>query len=178
MPTVKVSAGILYVVTALLIGFAAFYMMMQTVNGAPFSWWGPVILGAAILLMVAGIHAVESRIQAGWLSLIAAATPLAICTAFHDWPLRCWIFAAILGALAWVIFKIEAAFKRGAFAAFCLSMIMAAAWLFVSVSTIHSAINALGSNAAVLVVLAFYWVLIIAVLTQSGRSILRRSPKH
>ena len=27
-------------------GAAAFYMIMQTVNGGPWSWWGPTMLGA------------------------------------------------------------------------------------------------------------------------------------
>ncbi|HWO30867.1 MAG TPA: hypothetical protein VNO32_18890, partial [Candidatus Acidoferrum sp.] len=54
-------SGILYCITALLTGHAAFYMMMQTVNGGPWSWWGPIMLGAAILLMTASIHTLAPR---------------------------------------------------------------------------------------------------------------------
>jgi hypothetical protein len=150
-------------------------MMMQTVNGGPWSWWGPIMLGAAILLMVAGIRAVASRLAVVWLAAIAAMAPLVICTAFGTWPLRCWVFAVVLGLIAWVILKVDATIKRGDIAALSVSLFIAASWTSISVNTIHAYLspNILNPSAVALVVLLFYWVLIVCVLMHAGISVFR-----
>lgn len=169
------SAGILYSITALLTGFAAFSMMMQTVNGGPWSWWGPVMLGAAVLLMVAGLRALAPRLSVICLAAFAAATPLAICTAFGTWPLRCWIFAAALGLAAWAILKVDATIKHGDIAALSVSLLLVASWTSISVNTFRAYLspNALSTSNVALVVLLFYWVLIMGVLVRAGITVFR-----
>lgn len=168
-------SGILYGVTALLTGYAAFYMMMQTVNGAAWSWWGPLMLGAAILLMTASIHALAPRFPLIWLAVIAAAAPISICTAFGTWPARCWIFAAALGLSAWAIFKLDATIRRGDVAAFSMSLLLVASWTAVSVNTVHSSLSlgTINTSVVALIVLLFYWVLIIGVAVRAGRTVFR-----
>jgi hypothetical protein len=172
----SVATGILYSTTALLTGYAAFYMMMQTVNGGPSSWWSPVTLGAAILLMVTGIRVLAPRLAAGWLAAIAAVTPLLVCTAFGMWPLRCWVFGAALALSAWGIFKIDATIRHGDIAAFSVSLLLAASWTRISVSTLHTYLstNALNASVDSLSVLLLYWTLIIAVLVRAGLTVFRK----
>jgi len=173
--SMRASTGILYSITAFLTGFAAFSMMMQTVNGGPWSWWGPIMLGAAVLLMVAGFRALAPRLAVGWLAAIAAATPLAICTAFGTWPLRCWIFAAALGLSGWAILKADATIKHGDIAALSVSLLLVASWTSISVNTVHAYLspNALNTSNVALVVLLFYWVLTIGVLVRAGITVFR-----
>jgi hypothetical protein len=168
------STAILYGITALLCGHAALLMMMQTVNGGTPSWWGPIMLGAAILLMVAGIRAVTPRLAIVWLAAIAATGPIAICTAFATWPLRCWIFAVALGLSAYIILKVDRTVKRGDIAALLASFLLAASWISVSLNAIRAYLspNALKPNTVALVILLFYWVLIAGVLLRAGASVL------
>lgn len=170
------SAGILYSVTAILTGSAAFSMMMQTVNGGPWSWWGPVMLGAAILLMVVGIRAFATELAVGWLVAIAAATPPAICSAFGTWPLRCWVFALAVGISAFVLFRVDAAIRHGDTAAFLASSLLAASWISVSVNTVRAYLspNVANASLAVPAVMLFFWVLIVATLLRSGSTVFRR----
>jgi hypothetical protein len=134
------------------------------------------MLGAAILLMVAGIRAVAPRLAVVWLAVIAATVPLAICTAFGTWPLRCWVFAAALGLSAWAILKVDAAIKRGDIAALSVSLLLVASWTSISVNTVHAylSLNALNASPVVLVVLLFYWILVIGVLVRAGVTVFRR----
>lgn len=133
------------------------------------------MLGAAILLMVAGIHTFAPRLAVIWLASIAAATPLAICTPFGTWPLRCWIFAGALALSAWVFLRIDAIVKRGDVAALSASVLLAASWASITVNTLHAYLsqNAESSNAAALVVVLLYWALIVGVLVCSGITIFR-----
>jgi hypothetical protein len=167
-------SGILYSVAALLTGYAASYMLMQTVNGGPWSWWGPIMLGAAILLMVVGIRALAPRLAAGWAATIAAAIPLAICTAFGTWPLRCWVFAAILASSSWALLKVDARVRRGDLAAFSVSLVLVASWTSISINSIRDYLgNHVTTIGPELVVMLFYWVLILCVLVRSGTTVFR-----
>ncbi|MGO8795501.1 MAG: hypothetical protein ACLQLC_11815 [Candidatus Sulfotelmatobacter sp.] len=174
----KWRAGILYSITGLLAGYAAFSMMMQTVNGGPWSWWGPVMLGAAILLMVAGIRPFATRLAVGWLVATAAATPLAICAAFGTWPPRCCFFALSVGAFALIIFKADVTVGHGDIAAFLASFLLAASLIPVSVNTVRAYLSPNVANPSLavpaLLLLLFFWVLIIATLLRSGSTVFRR----
>jgi hypothetical protein len=134
------------------------------------------MLGAAVLLMVASINALVPRLAVSWLAAIAAATPLAICTAFGTWPLRCWLFAAALGLSAWAVLKVDATIKHGDIAAFSVSLLLVASWTSISVNTVHDYLSpkVLNTGAGTLVVLLFYWVLIIGVLVRAGITVFRR----
>ncbi len=171
----KKRSGILYCITAALTGYAAFYMMMQTVNGSPFPWWGPIMLGSAILLMVVGIRSLAPRLTVGWAALIAAATPLAICTDFGTWPLRCWVFAAVLALSTCFLLKAETILKHGDVAAFALSLVLLASWIAISIGTFHTYLSKpqVTATAAALVVLLLYWVLTLSVVIRSGTTIFR-----
>jgi hypothetical protein len=173
MPVARGFGGVLYSGTGILTGYDSLYMMMQTVNGGAWSWWSPAMLGAAILLMIAGIHALAPRLGILWLSLVAVAIPLGICSLAGEWPLVWLISAAVLGLLAWAILRIEAGLRRGDVAAFSVSILMIVSWASASVNTVRSAVAASspGSYGVVLGVLVFFWVLIIAVAERSGRSV-------
>ena len=169
-------AGILYSITAFLTGYAAFFLMMQTVNGGPWSRWGSVMLGASILLMVVGIHALATRLAIGWLIAIGSATPPVICSVFGEWPLRCWLFALAVGLSALAIFKVDAVIGHGDIAAFLASSLLGASWISVSVNTVRAYFspNVANPSPAVLALLFLFWVPIITTLLISGNSVFRR----
>jgi hypothetical protein len=135
------------------------------------------MLGASILLMVAGIHSLAPQLTLIWLAAIAAATPIAICTAFGEWPpLRCWVFAVALGLSAWAAFKVDATIRHGEVAAFSVTLLLVAAWTIVSVHTVNAYLspNVLNSSIAPLSVLLLYWVLTLTVLARAGATVFRR----
>jgi hypothetical protein len=166
----RLPTGIQYVVTAVLTGRAAFYLMMQTVNGGPWSWWGPVILAASILLLVDGIYSLVPRLAVMWLVVIAASVPIAICAPFGTLPLRCWVFAAIMALVEWAFLKVGAAIKRKGIAAFLASVVLVVSWVATSVSLVnyylHS--NTLRMSASLIVMFLMSWALVIGVLVRSG----------
>lgn len=72
----KRAAGVLYVVTALVSGFWASYLIGRASIGGPWSWWYVVTLGASVLLLVGGVHTVLPQVRRDWLVAIAAGISL------------------------------------------------------------------------------------------------------
>jgi hypothetical protein len=145
---------------------------MQTVNGAPFSWLGPVVLGTTILLAMVGIRAFLPRVPRIALSLFAASVPILICSAFGEWPLRCWLFAAVLAVLAWAVFSFDRWVGRGDGAAVLVSCLLAGGWFLVTVGTVRQGTTSrTGLNGPAIVLLALYWGLIISVVFSASRSL-------
>jgi hypothetical protein len=158
------SAGILYVVTAFQTGYLVLYAMLQTVNGGPWSWWYPIMLGASILLLVGGVHVVAFRVKEGWLVVLAAALPLAMCGAFGGLPLRCWVFAIAVAVVTWASLALASAFKRAAITGLIATLILAASWVPPSVRTLSVYFSAKppDPNPVALLWLLAPWVLIVA----------------
>ena len=123
------SAGILNVVTAFLTGYMVLYVMLQTVNGGPWSWWYPIMLGASILLLVGGVHVVASGVKKGSLVALAGVLPLIMCGAFGGLPLRCWVFAIAVALVTWAGLALASAFKRTAITGLIAAVILAASWV-------------------------------------------------
>jgi hypothetical protein len=177
----RLFTGILYIVTASVVGYAALYMMMETVNGSPFSWWGPIILAASILLFVDGVYALIPRLTSVWLAIIAAGLPLAICGLFGTWPLRCWVFAGILGFVEWAFLSLGVTIKRNAISAFSASVVLVVSWAVASVSLVNSFVSSRTWRLSTFIVAVFLatWLLVLGVFAISSFSMFRsRSPNQ
>ena len=167
--------SMLYILTALLTGYAAAYQMMQTVNGGPWSWCYPFMLGASILLLVSGIHVAAAAVNVVRLSVIAAAVPLAVCAVFGRLPMRCWLFALAVGIAAWVCFTLASGTRRNGVPAFISSVVLVASWLPGSVAAVHAYLfpSPPAVNPPGLVPLIILWAFILAVSLMSGAAYFR-----
>lgn len=167
-------AGLLYVVTGLVTGYAAVYQMMQTVNGGPWSWSYPLMLGASVLLIVCGVQNAFSGIAAVWLAIIAAVLPVAFCALFGAIPARCWGFAIIIGAVSWACFTFAGG-RRPGLPAVIASGALVASWLPSSVATIYAYLfpNPPAINQPVLTPLIVFWIFLLAAMIISGLSFFR-----
>ena len=119
--------GSLYIVVAVLAGYSSFVDMMAGVNGSPQSVRLPIVLGAAILLLVDGIKMCFPSLRDIWLVSIVGAIPLAICSAFGEWPARCWVFSAMLAFSEFVFLRASKAIKRDGISAFICSVVLVTA---------------------------------------------------
>lgn len=168
------AAGLLYVVTGLLTGYAAVYQMMQTVNGGPWSWSYPFMLGASVLVLVSGVQNVFADIGAVWLALIAAVLPIGFCALFGTVPVRCWVFAIIIGAVTWACFTLAGG-RRPGLPALIASGALIASWLPSSVATIYAYLfpNLPAVNQPVLTPLIVFWMFLLAAMIISSVSFFR-----
>lgn len=172
----RIFSGLLYIFVASLLGYAALYMMMGTVNGGRFSWLGPVVLAASMLLFVQGVFLFFPRLTAIWLILAAAALPIAVCSLFHDWPLRCWIFAGLLGLTEWLLMRISRIASKGHLPAFVASVVIALAWCIASVRFAAYFINSDSLRLSVPIVATFLasWALVIGIVICSSLNVFQR----
>jgi hypothetical protein len=177
MKSMRRITGILCVLTALLTGYAALWEMLQTINGGPWSWLYPIMLGASILLLVGGVRTFAPRIGGGWLAAFAAAIPLALCAPFGGLPLRCWIFAAVLALATWTCLAIGSAIKKAATVAFIAILVLTASWLPGTMNTFHVYFspNPPNPNPFSLLPLLIVWAPIFATLAVCGIAMTRSS---
>ena len=174
---IRYSASILFVLTAFLTGYITLYGMLQTLNGAPWFWWYPIMLGASILLLVGGVHAIAPRVKRIWLIVLAATIPLILCGVFGGLPLRCWLFAIVVASVTWATISLASAFQRAGVTAFIASLILAAPWVTPSVHTLNVYFSPKPPNPdprALLWMLAL-WVVIIASIIAGA--VLSKSPR-
>jgi len=161
----RAGAGALYLLTSVMTGYWALRLMFLPLNGGPHSPWPPIMLGASILLLAGGVHAVIPRVQGVWLALLAFAIPLALCAAlFQNLAARCWFFALAIALSAWIIQTIASAFKTAELVPLITSLMLAASWVPLSVNTVRLYFAPTTSNPdpIVLVLSLAPWVLILA----------------
>ena len=169
--------GMTYAVTALLTGYATLYQILQTVNGGPWSWWYPIMLGGSILLVVGNIHELVPKLNNLWLVALSALMPLALCGLLGRPPLRCWAFGIALAFIAWIGLAVGSTTRQLNVLTLASSLALLASWLPMSVRTfrVYLSSNASGSNATVLLPLFLTWALLIATVALSSSVSLRSS---
>src|SRR5215831_4286044 len=100
----RAGTGALHLLTGVMTGYWALRLMFLPLNGGPQSWWPPIMLGASIVLLVGGVHAVIPRVQGFWLVLLAPAISLVLCAVlFQNLGARCWFFALAMALSTWII---------------------------------------------------------------------------
>jgi len=132
---IRRTAGILYVVTALVSGYWASYLIGRASIGGPWSWWYVTTLGASVLLLVGGVHIVLPQVRRGWLVAIAAGISLL------PWNLGAWhregvTFAVVVALGSWAGLALASAWRRPSVVAFIASVVLAAWWTPASVHNV------------------------------------------
>jgi hypothetical protein len=134
---IRRAPGVLYVVTALVTGLLASYLIGGASIGGPWSWWYVVTLGASVLLLVGGVHTVFPRIKHKWLVAIAGTVSLA------PWNLGAWLgeglaFALVVALVCWGVLVVAPLRKRGWILPLAASVLLAAWWIPASVQTLRT----------------------------------------
>lgn len=129
---IRQGAGVLYVVTALVSGYWASYLIGRASIGGPSSWWYPITLGASVLLLVGGVHTALPDLKRSWLVAIAAGVSLL------PWNLGAWLregltFALVVTLVSWGALAAASTWKRAWIVAFIASVLLAAWWIPASV---------------------------------------------
>jgi hypothetical protein len=125
---VKRLTGILHVVTALVTGFWAIYLIGLPSVGGPWSWWYPVNLAASILLIVGGLHIVVSQLKQFWLLTVAVGLSL-LCWNLGVWFREGLIFAAVVALATWCALALASLWKRGWIVSLIAALLLAAWWV-------------------------------------------------
>jgi hypothetical protein len=152
--------------------------MVLPVNGDPLSGWPAIMLGASILLLGGGIHAVVPRIRRAWFVLFAGGIPVVLCAVlFRALPLRCWFLAFAVALCMGIIQALARALKRAEYVVLITSLILAASWVPVTVHTLHAYFSPTTGRPAptALVFLLGMWVLIVESVVAGA--LLCKSPK-
>jgi hypothetical protein len=127
----RIAAGILHVVTAAITGYWAVRLMFLPLNGGPQSGWPPVMLGASILLLVAGAYVVIPRITGVCLAPLALAVPMVLCAVlFEVTETRCWLFSFVVALGACIIQYAASAFRKADLVPLIASLILNALRLY------------------------------------------------
>ncbi len=156
---VKGLTGFLHVLTALVTGFWAIYLIALPSVGGPWSWWYPVNLAASILLIVGGLHIAIPQLKQFWLLTVALGLSI-IC-----WNLRLSLregleFAAAVTLATWCALALASLWKRGWIVSLIAALLLAAWWVPQSVRSL----NAFFSPRASLAPTGLLWALAPAVL--------------
>lgn len=150
--------------TSIITGYWALRLIFLPVDGEPQSWWPAIMLGASILLLSTGIHAVVPKIRGVWLVLLAAVLPLVLfAVLFRALPLRWWFFAFAVALSMGITQVLASALERAEYLVPVTSLILAVSWVPVSVNTLRGYFSPTSSSPDpwVLYSLLALWVLIL-----------------
>ena len=95
--------GLFELVVGVLFAVESSLGMMQTINVAKEGWWGPVTLGAAVLLAIAGLAQLLPKIHPAVFVVVAAVIPIGISIPAGELSAKMGIFAVLLAFFAWTM---------------------------------------------------------------------------
>jgi hypothetical protein len=124
MPQIRQTAGVLYAVTAIVSGYWEVSLMLRPLIGGPWSWWYMIMLGASVLLLVGGVHAVAPQVKWAWLVALAVVVSLVLWSLFRDG--------------SWGVLTLASTLQRGSLVAVIASVALAAWWVPASVRTLSA----------------------------------------
>ena len=174
-------AGIFHVLTALATGYWGLQMIFTPSSGGRFFWWPLIMLGASILLLLAGIFVLFPQMKKMWLTALAAALLFFIwVTLIRDFSWIYCIFAVAVTLATWGTLAFASAVKRAGIAAFIASAMLAASWLPGSINAFRAYLfpNPPAANPPVLLPLLVLWALIIASITTGAVLSKYRGPRE
>lgn len=155
--------------------------MIQTVNGARETLWGPAAVAASILLTIEGLGQLFPRVHRYLLIAVAAGVPVAICGVFHDWQAPVWIFAGILAFLEWMFQSIATATARQDIGALAFSVVLVAALANTTLELFRfywdePSFWPLGEIFKFMFPIALPWTLVVILLVHAAREVAARGP--
>jgi hypothetical protein len=173
----RLLTGTLYLVAAVIMGYAAFLSMMQAVNGAPLSWLDPVALAASVVLLMAGIKAFAPRLPDLWLAVFSACLPLAICAALMAMPARCWVFAGVVAIAQWALGWLGRSLNREGLSAFVAGSVLLVLWTVTEYKLFNFYLNSSTTRLSPYLVgqAILFWLLLAGVVIRSAFALFRKS---
>src|SRR5215469_12289907 len=107
----KKVTGVIHVLTALVTGLWAIYLIGLPSIGGPWSWWYPINLAASILLLVGGLHIAVLQLKQLWLVAVAFGLSL-FCWNVAVWFREGLIFAGATALATWCALALSSLWKR------------------------------------------------------------------
>jgi hypothetical protein len=142
----KKVTGVLHVLTALVTGFWAIYLIGLPSIGGPWSWWYPINLAASILLLVGGLHIAAPQLKHLWLLAVAFGLSL-LCWNLAVWFREGLIFAGASALATWCALALSSFWKRGWIVSLVATLLLATWWIPQSVRTFAAFFSARASLA-------------------------------
>ena len=173
----RLLTGTLYLITAFIMGYAAFLSMMQAVNGAPSSWLNPIALAASVVLLMAGVKAFAPQLPDLWLVALSACLPLALCAVLMALPPRCWVFAGVIAATQWALGWSGRSLNWEGLSAFVAGSVLLVLWTVVEYKLFNFYLNSgtIGLSPYLIGQAIIFWLLLAGVVIRSAYALFRKS---
>lgn len=173
----RLLTGTLYLIAAVIMGYAAFLSMMQAVNGAPSSWLNPVALAASVVLLMAGVKAFAPWLHDLWLVVLSACLPLALCAVLMALPLRCWVFAGVVAAAQWAFGRSARSLNREGLSAFVAGSVLLVLWTVAEYKLFNFYLNSSTMRLSPYLIgqAVLFWLLLAGVVIRSAYTVFGRS---
>ncbi len=173
----RILTGMLYAIVAIAMGYSAFLSMMQAVNGATLSWWDPVVLASAIVLLMAGTRVLAPRLPALWFVVFSACLPLVICAALMALPARCWVFAGVVAMAQWALSWSARTLNRDGLSAFVAGSVLLVLWTVAEYKLFNFYLNSSTMRLSPYLVgqAVLFWLLSAGVVIRSAYALFGRS---
>lgn len=156
--------------------------MLQIINVMKEGWWGPVTLGAAILLALGGLAQLLPRVHAMVFALIAALLPVGIALAAGELSARTAVFAVLLAFFAWTMQRLSRAPGRTEAGSLFCSLVLAIALLNTTIALFRFYWNdpsfwPLHKIFQFMSPIALPWTLVLILVIHSARECLIPNPR-
>jgi len=99
--------GVYKLVVGILACIESLLGILRSGTGPAMNPWGPVTVGAAVLLAIEGIAEMFPRLHRWLLVSLAVVVPLGISISSGEWPLKDWMFAAATGFVEWMFQRLK-----------------------------------------------------------------------
>lgn len=86
--------------------------ILRSANPPELSIWGPLTIGASVLLAINGLGDVFSKVNRWVFVGLGAVVPFAVSALSDDWPRNLWMFAVVVGFLEWMFQELKKATGR------------------------------------------------------------------
>lgn len=143
MRPMKRASGLLFIAASALSGMWAEHLMGLASIGGPSSWWYPTVLGAAIVLLVAGIKTLFPQFTNFWLAIAAAALSL-LSWNVGAWAKQAIVFAICVAVIAWTVLAAASGPNRRWLAPLVPSAVLVLWWIPALVRSLYLSNKAVG----------------------------------
>jgi hypothetical protein len=99
--------GLYKLVVGILACIESLLGIIRSGSGPAMNPWGPVTVGAAVLLAIEGIAELFPQLHRWLLVSMAVVVPLGISISSVEWPLKAWMFAASTGFVEWMFLRLK-----------------------------------------------------------------------
>jgi hypothetical protein len=154
--------------------------LMQIINVMKEGWWGPVTLGAAILLAIAGLAQLLPKVHSAVFVVMAALVPIGISLAASQFSMKTVVFAVLLSFFAWTMQRLSHTTGRSEVGAFLCGIVITIALLNTTVALFRFYWNdpsfwPLHKIFHFMSPIALPWTLVLILVVHSGRECMEQA---